>query len=143
MEAFSLSVSFSWGLFCPGLSDQPFRELPEPMDTSETLPLGNREVDATTTALFTLDNDNDTFETLLLGLLRYHTSQTRPSTVDYSEQALDISPEALDTLSQEQYHALVTSNSVNYDVIQQILAQKQSKQPQPVSGQQVCDSCAA
>ena len=36
-----------------------------------------------------------------------------------------ISPEALKTLSADQVQTLVTSNSVNYDVIQQIMAQKQ------------------
>lgn len=37
----------------------------------------------------------------------------------------EISPEALSTLSQDQLQSLVTSNTVHYDVIQQILIQKQ------------------
>ena len=114
--------------------------MPEPMDTSEVCVVGNRPVNAMSSDLFTLDNNNDTFETFLLGLLRCYTNQTRRPTVDDSQQSADISPEALDTLSQEQYHTLVTSNSVNYDVVQQILAQKHLKQPQPVSAQQVSAS---
>ena len=48
-------------------------------------------------------------------------------------QIADISPEALNTLSSDQVQTLVTSNSVNYDVIQQIMAQKQQRQSSPGS----------
>ena len=44
----------------------------------------------------------------------------------------DISPESLSSLSPEQVSVLVTSNSVNYEVIQQIMAQKQGYQGIPM-----------
>ena len=45
---------------------------------------------------------------------------------------IDISPESLTSLSPEQVSVLVTSNSVNYEVIQQIMAQKQGYQGIPM-----------
>ena len=45
---------------------------------------------------------------------------------------IDISPESLSSLSPEQVSVLVTSNSVNYEVIQQIMAQKQGYQGIPM-----------
>lgn len=45
---------------------------------------------------------------------------------------VDISPESLSSLSPEQVSVLVTSNSVNYEVIQQIMAQKQGYQGIPM-----------
>ena len=98
--------------------------------------------------LTSLDENQDTFETFLLCLLQAFTQHKQresasPSsasaattTLPWSDFKLaDISPEALNTLSSEQVQVLVTSNSVNYDVIQQIMTQKQRQHSQssPVS----------
>lgn len=126
------------------MPDQPSNEFPEPMETSEFSLVGNGQIDAKKPGLSALDDTNDTFETFLLGLLKCHTmDQMRLScAVEDSAQEVDISPESLNTLSQEQVHALVTSNSVNYDVVQQILAQRHLKQPHPITTQQVFASHA-
>lgn len=83
-----------------------------------------------------LNQEQDTFETVLLQLLQTFTHHQRQS-ITQNETikpllqngtfpgGVDISAEALSTLSPEQIMALVTSNSVNYEVIQQIRAQKQ------------------
>lgn len=76
-----------------------------------------------------LDRTHDNFEALLLLLLRAyttqnHTSNTSSSLISSITGDFGISGEALDTLSSEQISALITSNSVNYEVIQHILAQQ-------------------
>ncbi len=65
----------------------------------------------------------DNFESLLLLLLQAYTTQNCPGNPSILGGA-PISGEALDTLSPQQITALITSNSVNYEVIQQILAQQ-------------------
>lgn len=95
-----------------------------------------------------LNDVQDTFETILLLLLQTFTSYQRKvspdcadvlTDVDMSNNSpmadigkappvkLDISTEALNSLSSEQVMALITSNSVNYEVIQQIIARKQKR----------------
>ncbi|KAL5466770.1 hypothetical protein EMCRGX_G030919 [Ephydatia muelleri] len=68
--------------------------------------------------LAALESTRDSFETILVCLLRAYARNTG---ADNEE----ISGEALSTLSQDQLQSLVTSNTVHYDVIQQILVQKQ------------------
>lgn len=68
--------------------------------------------------LAALEPTRDSFETILVCLLRAYARNTG---ADNEE----ISGEALSTLSQDQLQSLVNSNTVHYDVIQQILAQKQ------------------
>lgn len=84
-----------------------------------------------------LSQEQDTFETILLQLLQTFTNSQCQSKVDSNLKenssvppdgvrplSVNISAEALSTLSPEQVMALVTSNSVNYEVIQQIRTQK-------------------
>ena len=84
-----------------------------------------------------LDTSKDNFETCLIQLLQAYTVNQRGSTSptskdstpqpvsgEQSPPSFDISPESLTALSPEQVSTLVTSNSVNYEVIQQIMAQK-------------------
>lgn len=73
-----------------------------------------------------LDQTHDNFESLLLLLLQAYTTQNCPGNPSILGGA-PISGEALDTLSAEQITALITSNSVNYEVIQQILAQQKGR----------------
>lgn len=93
-------------------------------------------------SLTRLDAIKDSFETCLIQLLQAYTANQRSSNSESSpgetnssspatgeeRQAfippVDISPESLSSLSTEQVSTLVTSNSVNYEVIQQIMAQK-------------------
>ena len=83
-------------------------------------------------SLTALAENKDTFETLLLCLLQSFTRNQQGSRDNRDETAptsgetpdYGISSEALNTLSSEQIMLLVTSNSVNYEVIQQIIAQK-------------------
>ena len=108
-------------------------------------------------SLTQLDSSRDTFETCLIQLLHAYTTNQREGNgssagagpAHQSEgrasrgageggagEALppyiDISPESLCSLSLEQVSVLVTSNSVNYEVIQQIMAQKQDCQGLPL-----------
>ena len=76
--------------------------------------------------LTALDKTQDNFESLLLLLLQAYTTQRYPDNPSILGGA-PISGEALDTLSPEQITALITSNSVNYEVIQQILAQQKGR----------------
>lgn len=78
----------------------------------------------TSPTLTPLDKDLDNFESLLLQLLQAYTLENHPGTSALLGQTTMISGKALETLSPEQVTALVTSNSVNYEVIQQILAQQ-------------------
>lgn len=107
----------------------------EPMDT--TPPSSEERVELTS-----LNQEQDTFETILLQLLQTFTNNQRQSKAKSSliengclpldgacPTKVNISAEALSTLSPEQVMALVTSNSVNYEVIQQIRTQK-NKQKQ-------------
>ena len=73
---------------------------------------------------------HDNFEALLLLLLRAYTTQgdtSSPSLASSDTVDLGISDHALDTLSSEQVSALITSNSVNYEVIQHILSQQKMR----------------
>ena len=103
----------------PGI-EEPIETSTEPMDTS---------TEPTTPILTSLDRSMDNFESLLLVLLRAHTVQTQPesSPPPPGEPSVPISGKALDTLSAEQIKALITSNSVNYEVIQQILAEQRGR----------------
>ena len=85
--------------------------------------------DTSTPALTALDKNQDNFEALLLLLLQAYTLQNKQASFrsNIALGDLGISGEALDTLSAEQVQALVTSNSVNYEVIQQILTQQKSR----------------
>lgn len=80
----------------------------------------------TSPVLTSLDKALDNFESLLLLLLQAYTTQNYPGNPSILGGA-PISGEALDTLSPEQVTALITSNSVNYEVIQQILAQQKGR----------------
>lgn len=104
---------------------KPF-DTDEPMDTTPSV----INADVITPHIAQLDVSHDTFETLLITLLRSH-SRDRLGNQDNGD-SMEIAPEALDTLSSEQIHSLVTSSSVNYLVIQQILTQR-SKQECPVN----------
>ncbi|XP_064393679.1 uncharacterized protein LOC135341118 isoform X2 [Halichondria panicea] len=106
----------------------------DPMDT--TPPIKMAPSSGERAGLTLLNQEQDTFETVLLQLLQTFTHHQRQS-ITQNETikpllqngtfpgGVDISAEALSTLSPEQIMALVTSNSVNYEVIQQIRAQKQ------------------
>ena len=89
------------------------------------------EGSSVTPVLTPLDRTHDNFEALLLLLLRAYTKNH--ASITLSSQAgnipgeVGISGEALDTLSSEQISALITSNSVNYEVIQHILAQQKMR----------------
>lgn len=100
----------------------------EPMET-EVLPEPPTESSTPTTPILTsLDKSLDNFESLLLMLLRAYTVQSHPeSSAAPSDSTVPISGKALDTLSAEQIKALITSNSVNYEVIQQILAEQKGR----------------
>lgn len=84
--------------------------------------------------LVPLNSSSDSYDSFLLNLLKVYT-QNRIDTVATTSQSdpenssiftIDsISPEAVSALSQEQIQSLVTSNSLNYDVIQQILTYRQ------------------
>lgn len=84
-------------------------------------------------SLTSLDENQDTFETFLLCLLHAFTRNQREEeagsrvelNVSLGSGFLEISPSALSSLSPEQVQTLLTSNSVNYDAVQQIMAQKQ------------------
>lgn len=76
--------------------------------------------------LTSLDTTQDNFESLLLLLLQAHTSQNQPTDPMVVLGDLGISGQALETLSSHQIQALITSNSVNYEVVQQIMAQQKA-----------------
>ena len=109
------------------------------MELTESLPVDN---DNQHPSLTRLDSNTDTFESCLIQLLQAYTvsqraspasppsSNSTPQPPSISGEGspvtlFDISPESLNALSSEQVSLLVTSNSVNYEVIQQIMAQKQ------------------
>lgn len=77
-----------------------------------------------------LASDIDTLETVFISLLTLYSQYLGKSCTSPEQGQID--PEALDCLSNEQINFLVTSSSVNYIAIQQILAQK-SKQVTPIS----------
>lgn len=66
-------------------------------------------------------------------LLQAYTVHSQPGCTTTPGE-LPISSKALDTLSSEQIKALITSNSVNYEVIQQILAQQKGRPAVVVPG---------
>ena len=74
------------------------------------------------------DLNSDTYETTLLNLLRYHTSYLDKTNLshEFPIDKAEISPNALDALSPQQIQTLITSNAMNYDVIQQLQRQKVS-----------------
>ncbi len=95
------------------------------MSIRERVPRNQHE-ESVSPALTPLDRTHDNFEALLLKLLQAYTMQSSQPSENASGSAsssANISGEALDTLSPAQISALITSNSVNYEVIQQILAQ--------------------
>lgn len=75
-----------------------------------------------------VDLNSDTYETTLLNLLRYHTSYLDETNLsdNFPIEKAEISPNALDALSPQQIQTLITSNAMNYDVIQQLQRQKVS-----------------
>ena len=84
-------------------------------------------------AVTPLDGNDDTFEMLLLALLRAHSRNQLGYTGEGGgESPSGIAPEALNTLSFEQLHRLMTSTSMNFNVVQQILSQKEG-QGHPIS----------
>ncbi len=104
----------------------------ESMDTNS----GSRLGEEGSPLITTLDEQADTFESFLLCLLRAFTKQQQlvitggPTQVaGQRTETVEITPEALSTLSSDQVTTLVTSNSVNFDVVQQILTQKQRQHP--------------
>ena len=74
--------------------------------------------------LTALNSNEDTFEVFLLTLLRAHSANHLGNTVGAEGHVTDIAPESLSTLTFEQIQSVMTSTSVNYNVVQQILAQK-------------------
>ena len=70
-----------------------------------------------------LDKDSDTFESLLLELLKSYSLEQHPDNSSNS-QTNQIIPEALDTLSSEQINRIITSSSVHYQSIQHVLKMK-------------------
>lgn len=95
------------------------------METTPSQPLDSAHV------LLPLAYGHDTLETVFISLLKMY-SRTLSNTQVGDSEEMEIAPKALDCLSNEQVNFLVTSNSVNYIAIQQILAQK-SKQISPIS----------
>lgn len=98
----------------------------ELMETENQSPQSSESRDPVWPTLTSLDKTQDNFESLLLLLLQAYTTQNCPGKPSILGGA-PISGEALDTLSPEQITALITSNSVNYEVIQQILAQQKGR----------------
>ena len=96
------------------------------MDTLNSHQQPEDSLVSTSPTLTALDKTQDNFETLLLCLLQAYTTRNQPGNLSILGGA-PISGAALDTLSSEQITALITSNSVNYEVIQQILAQQKSR----------------
>lgn len=76
-------------------------------------------------ALTVLSNNEDTYEVFLLTLLRAYSRNQSAHAVE-GATSNDIVPEALNTLSFEQIQCVMTSTSVNYNVVQQILAQREA-----------------
>ena len=112
----------------------------EPMETGESSSLVRSDSMSESPSLTELDSSKDNFETCLIQLLQAYTNTQRgssssPSSSDSTPQTVggggqgyvcfDISPESLSSLSSEQVSSLVTSNSINYEVIHQIMTQKQ------------------
>ena len=112
------------------------------METAESAPVSSSANVSDCPSVTRLDSSVDTFETCLIHLLQAYTANQRGSPVSPTSSdstplslvsgggggtfpSFDISPESLNSLSSEQVSTLVTSNSVNYEVIQQIMAQKQ------------------
>ena len=101
------------------------------MDTSDSPT--TTSTGSTTPTLTSLSKTRDNFESLLLLLLQSHTVQAKSPTESATPTTptalwdTGISGEALGTLSSEQITTLITSNSVNYEVIQQILAQQKAR----------------
>lgn len=77
-----------------------------------------------------LDEFQDTFETFLLLLLKSFTSQQRKDS-SMPGNHVEISAEALDTLSSEQVQILTTSSSVTYDAINQIRQRQHAHEGSP------------
>lgn len=122
---------------------QPRIDDSEPMETDA--PTGGEL--SSSPSLTSLDESKDTFETFLLHLLQAFTSHQQSSDPTLQSESgsetqenttqnniglikfsnSNISTESLNSLSSEQVSMLITSNSVNYEVIQQILAQKQKQ----------------
>lgn len=101
------------------------------MDTSDSSASAEGR-GSTSPTLTSLDRTQDNFESLLLLLLQSHTVQSKSPTesatpIPTALRDTGISGEALGTLSSEQITTLITSNSVNYEVIQQILAQQKGR----------------
>ena len=96
------------------------------METEKNVQMSPESRDSVSPVLTPLDKTQDNFESLLLLLLQAYTTQNLPGSLSILGGA-PISGEALDTLSPEQITALITSNSVNYEVIQQILAQQKNR----------------
>lgn len=96
------------------------------MDTSNSHQQPEDSLTSNSPTLTALDKTHDNFEALLLCLLQAYTTRNQPGNLSILGGA-PISGAALDTLSSEQITALITSNSVNYEVIQQILAQQKSR----------------
>ena len=71
-----------------------------------------------------LDKDNDTFESLLLELLKSYSFEQRSDGNSVAGPSRQIIPEALDTLSNEQINGIVSSSLVNYESIQHVLKLK-------------------
>lgn len=83
--------------------------------------------------LASLSSASDCYESFLLNLLKVYT-QNRMDSAAMKEAESEsnslftidsISPEAIDSLSQDQVQSLVTSSSMNYDVVHQVLAYRQ------------------
>ena len=96
------------------------------METEQSPQQSTGSSDSASPALTPLNRTQDNFESLLLLLLQAYTTLNFPGNPSILGGA-PISGEALDTLSPEQVTALITSNSVNYEVIQQILAQQKGR----------------
>ena len=108
-------------------------DVAEPMDSSSAASPGSE-------TLFSLNSTVDCYEAFLLTLLRVYTQNridsestaAGGSASDHSNNTAgslftidSISPDAISALSPEQVQSLVTSNSMNYDVVHQILAYRQ------------------
>ena len=82
-------------------------------------------------SLAPLDEYQDTFETFLLLLLKSFTSQQCKDSAIMPGDHIEISAEALDTLSSEQVQILTTSSSVTYDAINQIRQRQHAHESSP------------
>ena len=110
------------------------------MDTAESQTTPTPQAPPTP-HLSALSPSTDTMESILISLLRSHTQSINEreggdkqcnNEDDVGRAAAGINPLSLDCLSNEQINYLITSSSVNYAAIQEMIVQR-SKQYMPMT----------